>query len=86
MIPVYQPSIANNQRKYVLDCLDTNWITFRGKYVNTFQDEFCKFTGSNYASVVSNGTVAIHVALEALGYNPKINLETGLEMVINETN
>tara|TARA_B100001250_G_scaffold179815_1_gene154534 strand:+ start:585 stop:1661 length:1077 start_codon:yes stop_codon:yes gene_type:complete len=67
MIPVYQPSIANNQRKYVLDCIDTNWITFRGKYVNTFQEEFCKFTGSNHASVVSNGTVAIHVALEALG-------------------
>jgi perosamine synthetase len=67
MIPIYQPSIAKNQRKYVLDCIDTNWITFRGKYVNMFQDKFCEFTGSKYASVVSNGTAAIHLALEALG-------------------
>lgn len=69
-IPVYQPELAGNERLYVNDCLDENWISSKGKYVPLFEDKFCNFVGSKYAVSVSNGTVALHLALEVLGIRP----------------
>lgn len=66
-IPVYQPSLTGNEKKYVMECLDTSWISSKGKFVSEFETKFCQFTGSKYAATVSNGTVAIHLALIALG-------------------
>lgn len=65
--PVYQPSIQGNEKKYVLDCLDSTWISSKGKYINEFEDQFAQKIGSKHAAAVSNGTVALHVALVALG-------------------
>lgn len=39
-IPVYQPSLSGSEKKYVMDCLDSNWISSKGKYVGVFR--FCK--------------------------------------------
>lgn len=66
-IPVYSPSIGNLEKQYVNDCLDSSWISSRGKYVNMFEEEFAKKTNVKFASSVSNGTVALHLALLALG-------------------
>lgn len=68
--PVYQPSLNGNEKKYVLDCLDTTWISSKGKYVTEFEKQFAGFTGVKHATTVSNGTVAIHLALLALGIGP----------------
>ena len=65
--PVYQPSLQGNEKKYVLDCLDTTWISSKGKYINQFEEQFALKIGTKHAASVSNGTVALHVALVALG-------------------
>ena len=65
--PVYQPSLKGNEKKYVNDCLESTWISSKGKYVNLFEESFSKFTNIKYSAVVSNGTVALHLALLALG-------------------
>lgn len=69
-IPVYQPSLAGNEKKYVIDCLDSTWISSKGKYINEFETSFAKYIGIQHAASVSNGTVAIHLALIALGIGP----------------
>lgn len=66
-IPVYQPSLTGNEKKYVNDCLDSNWISSKGKYVSLFEKEFANYVDVKYATGVSNGTVALHLALLALG-------------------
>src|SRR5215470_14303562 len=66
-IPIYQPSLAGREREYVLDCIDSNWISSRGKYVEAFEQAFAGYTGCRYSAAVCNGTVAVHLALLALG-------------------
>jgi perosamine synthetase len=66
-IPVYQPSLSGNEKKYVLECLDSTWISSKGKFISQFEDKFAAYIGVKHATTVSNGTVAIHLALLALG-------------------
>lgn len=66
-IPVYKPLLGGNEKKYVNDCLDSTWISSKGKYVDLFEQEFSKYIDVNHSITVSNGTVALHLALEALG-------------------
>lgn len=66
-IPVYQPSLVGNEKKYVIDCLDSSWISSKGKYVNLFEKEFANYVKAEYSTGVCNGTVALHLALLALG-------------------
>jgi len=64
---VYQPNLSGNEKKYVQECLDSTWISSKGKFIQQFENNFSKFTGIKNSVAVSNGTVAIHVALLALG-------------------
>ena len=70
-IPLYEPFISKLEKTYVNDCLDTNWISSRGKYVKLFEDRFKNFIKIKYAVSVVNGTAALHVALLALGIGEK---------------
>jgi perosamine synthetase len=65
--PVYQPSINGNEKKYVNECLDSSWISGKGKFINEFESAFANYIGNKHATTVCNGTVALHLALEALG-------------------
>ncbi len=67
MIPVYQPTLHGNEKRYVNDCLDSTWISSKGEYVLRFEKEFSQYIGCHHAAMVSNGTVALHLALLALG-------------------
>jgi perosamine synthetase len=69
-IPVYQPSLTGREKAYVNECLDTSWISSKGKFVPLFEQRFAEYTGIKYATSVCNGTVAIHLALVALGIGP----------------
>ncbi|OYU95049.1 MAG: perosamine synthetase [Bacteroidetes bacterium B1(2017)] len=69
-IPVYQPALNGNEKKYVNECLDTTWISSKGKFINEFESSFANFIGIKYAASVSNGTVALHLAMIALGIGP----------------
>lgn len=70
MIPVYKPAIGDLEKEYVMECLDSTWISSKGKFVKEFEEGFAAYIGSKYAASVSNGTVALHLALLALGIGP----------------
>lgn len=69
-IPVYQPWLCGNEERYVLDCLRSNWISSKGPYIAAFEERFATTIGVRHAISVCNGTVALHVALAALGIGP----------------
>lgn len=66
MIPVNQPVIGETEKAYVMDCLETGWISSAGKYVKEFEEKFAKYCDCKYAVTASNGTTAIHLALKSL--------------------
>lgn len=70
MIPVYTPHFGGREKEYVNQCLDSTWISSKGEFIGRFERAFAEYTGANHATAVSNGTVAIHLALEALGIGP----------------
>jgi len=63
MIPISQPSITQKEIDYVTDAVKSTWISSLGKYIDQFEADFARFCGTQYAIAVSNGTVAIHLAL-----------------------
>ncbi|MEI2732903.1 MAG: DegT/DnrJ/EryC1/StrS family aminotransferase [Dermatophilaceae bacterium] len=65
-----EPTMAGNEKAYVLDCLDSGWISSNGKYIPLFEDAFAAFAGSRYAVATNNGTTGLHLALTALGIGP----------------
>lgn len=69
-IPVYRPSLEGNERKYVKECLDSTWISSKGRFLHEFETAFARYIGSSNATGVCNGTVALHLALVALGIGP----------------
>ncbi len=66
-IPVLEPNLNGNELKYLVNCLETNWISSKGKYVNMFEEMFSSIHNDIYSLSVSNGTTALHLALVALG-------------------
>ena len=67
LIPVYQPMLSGNEKKYVLDCLDSTWISSKGVYLQKFEEAFSQKINVQYSTATSNGTVALHLTLLALG-------------------
>lgn len=69
-IPVAEPVFKGNESKYVQECVSTGWISGSGRFVDAFEEQFADFCGARYAICVFNGTVALHVALLAVGIQP----------------
>src|SRR3982750_803059 len=69
-IPVYQPALNGREKEYVLDCLESTWISSKGKYIGMFEERFARTVSVRHATAVCNGTVALHLALIALGIGP----------------
>ena len=67
LMPVAAPVLAGNEKAYVMDCLDTTWISSNGKYIERFEQVFADFCKVKHAAACCNGTVALHLALMALG-------------------
>ena len=61
------PQLKGNELKYIKECIDTEWVSSAGKYVNLFENKICEFTGSEFAIACVNGTSALQVALEIAG-------------------
>lgn len=69
-IPLSFPTLGDKEAKYVMDCLDTKWISSVGKYVGLFEEAYAKVTGTKHAISCSNGTAALHLALLGLDLQP----------------
>lgn len=66
MIPLCVPEIRGNEWKYIKECLDTNWVSSAGSYVDKFEKDFSDFLNVKRSVVMSNGTSALFLALKIL--------------------
>ncbi len=66
-IPLHRPSFEGNERQYLIDCVDSNFVSSVGIKVTEFEAKVAKFVGCKYAIATVNGTAALHVAIELAG-------------------
>jgi perosamine synthetase len=76
MIYVNKPAFLGNEKKYLLNCIKTGWVSSDGPYVKKFERNFAKFVGRKFASTVTNGSAALEIAIRAL------NLKKGSEVIL----
>lgn len=75
-VPVATPDLTGNELKYLTDAFLSTWISSAGEYINRFENQFASFCGTEYGVATSNGTTAIHLALDAL------NVREGDEVIV----
>lgn len=68
-IPLHEPKFVGNEKAYVVDCIDSTFVSSVGKYVDRFEQDIAKYTGAKYAVATVNGTAALHIALKLVGVN-----------------
>ncbi len=66
-LPVAEPDISGNEKRYVNEALDSGWISSNGKFIGRFEEEFAAYCGTSHAVACCNGTVAIHLLMLAMG-------------------
>ena len=69
-IPLAEPTIGGNAARYLQECLDTNYVSSVGPFVERFENEFAAVVGSRFAVACASGTAAIHLALRVLDIGP----------------
>ena len=75
-VPVNAPLLNGNEKKYLVECIDSGWISSEGPFVERFECAVAARMGRRYGIAVSSGTAAIDLAIEAL------NLEPGDEVIM----
>jgi len=70
MIPVNEPLIDGNEKKYLAECIDTGWISSEGPFVQRFEQGMAAVVGRRHGVAVCNGTAALELAVAALGLQP----------------
>ncbi len=75
-IPLCTPHFDGRESQYVLDCIETGWVSTVGTYVSRFEKAICEYTGANHAVAVNSGSTALHMALIAGG------VESGDEVIV----
>lgn len=75
-IPVNVPVLDGNEKKYLMECIDTGWISSEGPFVKKFEENMASYVGRKHGIAVSNGTAALETALQAL------ELEKGSEVIL----
>jgi perosamine synthetase len=66
-IPLHRPVFIGNEKKYLIDCIESNYVSSVGEKVAEFEDKVAAFCGSRYAIATVNGTAALHVSLKLAG-------------------
>ena len=69
-IPVNEPLLDGNEKKYLLECIETGWISSEGPFIKEFEQKFAARIGRKHGIAVCNGTAAIDAAVEALDIGP----------------
>jgi len=76
MVMVNEPLLSGNEKKYINECIDTNWVSSEGPFVKRFENQMANFVGRKYATACSNGTAALDIAVSIL------NLQKGDEVIM----
>lgn len=66
-ITLHRPVFEGNEKQYLIDCIDSNFVSSVGAKVTEFEQQIAAFTGARYAVATVNGTAALHVALQLVG-------------------
>ena len=69
-ISIAEPNFNGNEKKYLMDCIDTGWVSANGKYINEFQNKFAEYNDTKYAIACANGTVTLQLIMAALNIGP----------------
>lgn len=70
MIPVNEPLFGKRELEYVTECIRTGWVSSSGRYIDEFEKGWASYCGRDYGIAVSNGTVALQLAVAALRLKP----------------
>ena len=70
MIPVNEPDLSGNERKYLNECIDTGWISSEGPFIREFETRFAARVGRRHGIAVCNGSAALDAAVAALDIGP----------------
>ena len=75
-ISIYEPELIGNEKKYLMDCIDTNWISSQGSYIKKFENKIAEYHDSKHCIATSNCTTALHLDLKSLniGFEDEVNL------------
>ena len=66
-IPLDTTFLKGNEKKYLMECIDDNFVSSSGRFVDKFEKKFSNFVKAKYAVACSSGTAALHLALEVAG-------------------
>jgi perosamine synthetase len=69
-ILLHEPVFIGKEKEYLIDCINSTFVSYAGKYVTEFEEMTAQFTGSKYAVAVVNGTAALQIALLLAGVKP----------------
>lgn len=67
MIPLSVPNLSGNELKYITECIETNWVSSVGSYVDKFEKSLTEYTGAGYAVSTVNGSAALHISMLLAG-------------------
>lgn len=70
MIPVNEPLLNGNEKRYLIECIESGWISSDGPFVKRFEEMFAEYLGVKHAIAVCNGTAALEVAIAAIDIQP----------------
>jgi perosamine synthetase len=70
MIPVNTPLLSGNEKKYLMECIETGWISSEGPFIQKFEESFSSYVDRKYGIAVSNGSAALDIAVKALNLGP----------------
>ena len=70
-IPLHAPIFNGNEKKYVIETIDSTYVSSVGSFVNRFEDMMCEITGAKYAIAIVNGTSALHLSMILAGVEDK---------------
>lgn len=70
MIPIFEPFLGGQEREYLLEAIDTGWISSQGRFIGEFEEGFATYNGVPFGVATSNCTTALHLAMVAMGIGP----------------
>jgi len=75
-IPLHAPVFFGNEKKYLIECIDSTFVSSVGKFVDRFEQMVAEYTGAKYAIAVVNGTAALEIALKLVDVDEKSEVIT----------